>query len=106
MVEAFDREKFAQAVGSKFKVTAENGNSVDVELIQVTPWTERRNQRSFSALFGVPEGYFVEQGMYDFEHAEMGPMQLFVVPVGPINGMPALEALFNFVVREDKSVSG
>ena len=106
MTEVFDREKFEQAVGSKFTVAAPNGASVDLELVRVTPWRERPDQRSFSALFSVPEGVIVEQGMYDFEHKEMGPMQLFVVPVGPINGMPALEALFNFVVHEDESPSG
>lgn len=106
MVEAFDRENFEAVVGSKFKVTAPNEASVELELLQVTPWKERPDQRSFSVLFGVPEGYQVEQGMYDFEHEVMGPMQLFVVPVGPIHGRPALEALFNFLVHEDESANG
>jgi hypothetical protein len=92
-----DRDSFAGVLGSPFTLTAAGGQSVDVELTEVTELKETANQRSFALLFSVPEPYQVEQGLYDLDHKVLGSMQLFLVPVGMDNGRWKLEAVFNLV---------
>lgn len=99
----FDREKFADAKGSKFKLTAADGKSVDIELDVVTELKERANQRSFSVFFTVPQSYFVEQGLYDIQHEVLGDMQLFLVPIITEQPRQELEAVFSFLVRKENT---
>ena len=97
MTAVFDRDSFAGVLGSLFTLTAAGGESVDVELIEVTEQKETDTQRSFALLFIVPEPYQVEQGLYDLDHKTLGSMQLFLVPVGFDNGRLKLEASFNLL---------
>lgn len=97
MSRVFDRVSFAGVLGSPFTLTAAGGQSVDVELTEVTELKETEHQRSFALLFSVPEPYQVEQGLYDLEHKALGSMQLFLVPVGLDNGRLKLEAVFNLL---------
>ena len=52
---------------------------------------------AFSALFLVPTGYNVEQGLYQLEHKQLGRTDLFLVPVGFDQDRLQLEAVFNFL---------
>jgi hypothetical protein len=94
MSEMIDREKFAAEVGTAFVLKAAEDYSVDVTLLTVSELKERPSNRSFSIVFKVPDGYTVEQGLYDLEHTRLGSMQLFLVPVGDNR----LEAVFNLLL--------
>ena len=96
MSEMFSRDRFVGAVGSKFKLTADSGQTVDLELIEVSELRERPSGQSFSIFFAPPEGYTVLQGMFPLAHEELGTMDIFLVPVGDEKGV-RLEALFNFL---------
>jgi|SRR5687768_4450655 len=93
----FDRDTFAPALGSPFTLTAEGGQTVDIELVEVSEWRETPNNRSFSILFSVPEPYRIEQGLYNLDHATLGNMELFLVAVATPKGAPQLEAVFNLL---------
>ena len=106
MLTTFDRDSFAAALGSTFTLTADGGQTVDIELAEVSEWRETPDNRSFSILFSVPEPYRVEQGLYDLENSTLGTVQLFLVPVAMPNGRAQLEAVFNLLKEKNGGVSG
>jgi hypothetical protein len=96
----FDRDRFASALGSSFVIKGAEGGTLDIELVEVSELRERPRQISFSILFLTPESAGVEQGLYDLDHEVLGPMALFLVPVGMEGNRMRLEAVFN-TVRDD-----
>ena len=99
MTELFDRDRLATAIGSTFRLVADSG-SVEIELTEVSDLRERTGGKAFSALFLVPTGYDVEQGIYQLEHEQLGSADLFLVPVGLKQERLQLEAVFNFIDQE------
>ena len=105
MSEEFSRDRFASAVGTPFTMTAKE-RAIDLELIEVSEVRERPHQTSYSILFRVPENQVVEQGLYDLQHADLGEMQLFLVPIIPIGNQMRLEAVFNFLKKQEEPPNG
>ena len=97
----FDREIYSELLGSKFVLNADGGQSVELELTEVSPLKERPGNRSFSLIFTVPEPYKVEQGLFDLQHEKLGDFQIFLAPVGTKKGREELQAIFNFSLEED-----
>jgi hypothetical protein len=95
MTMQFDRDTFAKELGTSFLLKDPEGRSVNVELIEVSEVKERPSQLSYSMLFRVPEDHMVGQGLYDLEHDNLGPMQLFLVPIIPTADGNVLEAVIN-----------
>ena len=106
MKEDFNRDRFITAVGTKFTLTDAEGESVDLELVEVSDPRERPHQISFSIVFAVPENFMVGQGLYDLQHPELGALQLFLVPVMPVGNQFRLEAVFNFLREQPESPNG
>jgi hypothetical protein len=52
-------------------------------------------ERSFSLLFTGPIDLMIEQGMYHFEHKQVGSFSLFIVPMAPSEEAHYYEAIFN-----------
>src|SRR5690606_10365455 len=50
---------------------------------------------SFSATLAAPDGTQLAQGVYALEHPTLGRLELFLVPIGPKDGHPAYEIVFN-----------
>lgn len=96
----FTRENFLEAVGSLFTLSAQNGESVDVELVEVSEQKETARQRSFSITFRVPETHRAIQGLYAVRHETLGEMQLFLVPEGAPASGHDLVAVFNLLKPE------
>ena len=101
----FDRERFAAELGTKFVLKADDGATIDVELIEVSEVKERPRQLSFSMLFQVPDSHTVDQGLYDLEHDNLGAMQLFLVPIVPPSDGKVLEAVINQLRESTPEVS-
>jgi hypothetical protein len=97
----WNRDSFAEAQNTTFKLTAANGESVDVTLVEVTETKETARQRSFSIVFSLPSTHRAEQGLYDVQHETLGDMQLFLVPVGFNEANQEMEAVFN-ILRTDR----
>ena len=93
-MEMIDRDGFAAEVGTGFTLKA-GEHSVEVKLVTVSELKERPSNRSFSLVFQVPDGYTVEQGLYDLDHERLGTLQLFLVPVGDNR----LESVFNLLIE-------
>jgi hypothetical protein len=106
MSDLFNRDRFADALGSLFTMTAAGGKSVDLELAEVSELKQTKTQQAFSIVFLAPEPFKVEQGLYDLKHETMGPLQLFLVPVGMKDGRLQLEAVFNLLRENPPSANG
>lgn len=93
----FDRDKFAEVLGTSFVLKAADGKAMTIELVEVSEAKERPHQLSFAIVFLTPEASIVEQGLYDLEHETLGAMQLFLVPIGMSDGRMRLESVFNML---------
>ena len=100
--EEFSRDRFAAVVGTTFTLSAADDKTLEIELSEVSDLRERPHQQSYSILFRLPENIVVEQGMYDLRHPELGAIQLFLVPIAPVENRMRLEAVFNFLRTEEK----
>ena len=101
MVETFDRDAFAEVLGSNFRIPAAEGKVLDLELIEVSELRRTQFQESFHITFLLPAGYNAPQGLYDMSHETLGAMQLFLVPIGIEDGRLKLEAVFNLLVKPE-----
>ena len=94
MLESFTSETFAPLVGESFRMDVPGG-SLDLLLAEVTPLPSRPTGRQpFTLLFHEPAGRLVPQGMHPMVHPELGPFDLFVVPLGPGPDGMRYEAVF------------
>ena len=93
----FDRNTFAESIGSAFRLSAPSGQTVDLVLKEVSDLKESSGYCSFSIIFNLPEPYMIEQGLYDLAHERLGNIQLFLVPVGKVPDGTQVEAVFTYL---------
>jgi len=92
---------FAGRVGESFEVSGDGVPAVTMELAEVAegsepggrgPHGEERSQ--FSLVFRGPAGRVLPQAIYRLAHAELGELELFLVPLGPDAQGSRYEAAF------------
>ena len=90
--ERFALSMFSKHVGEYFQIRPESGESITVELIEATGrgssggGESAPDTGSFSLLFYDPtatDQAYLHQASYAFEHQALGPIEIFVVPIGP-----------------------
>lgn len=93
------RETFAPYLSQGFRLESERG-SLELELVEAkslasgSPDPERREP--FSLLFRGPAEPVLPQSIRRLEHAELGSLEFFLVPVGPDGaGRMLYEAVFS-----------
>lgn len=99
MIEQWTRDVFAQHLHTPFQVHRTTVPPVTVELVQLTDAPSSPDAESFALLFRGPLSAFLGQGMYRFEHEQMGAADLFIVPVGRDQSGYTYEAVFNRLRR-------
>lgn len=92
-----DAATFAPHRGTAFDVAGDDDAALVLELVEVN---ERGagspgGRAQFSLLFRGPSSPVLAQQIYPLRHAELGELELFLVPVGPIDGGFGYEAAFN-----------
>jgi hypothetical protein len=94
--------RFSEALDSVFRVHIGVSNSIEVKLVEARSGrtTGKVNSsgdhfESFSLIFNGPEDRPIAQGAYSFEHGQIGRFDLFIVPIGKIEGVFQYEAVFN-----------
>jgi hypothetical protein len=96
---AVTAETFEPYVGAAFNVTTEDGPPITVTLAEVTrhsahPGAPRSDP--FALLFHGPVSPPLVQRIHHLSHADLGEMDVFLVPVGPQpGGAQGYEAVFN-----------
>jgi hypothetical protein len=104
-MERFDRpgaqpdfEEFSRCRGGRFEVSVAQGSVVELTLIDATAMPTRSHPARpvpFSVVFLGPKDRRLSQGIHAFEHEELGPFEMFIVPIAPVEQGPRYEAIFN-----------
>ena len=91
-------ESFMPHVGSPFQLQVEGGSAVALELAKAAPLSQGvpGGRVPFSLLFLGPEGAGgLPQRTWTLEHAALGRLDIFLVPLGPVQGRMRYEAVFS-----------
>lgn len=84
MLDAWAVNDFQPLVGSAFEVVLDNAETVSLTLVDVralAPATEQR-RAPFSLLFHGPAQPILAQQTLSLQHATLGTVSIFVVPLG------------------------
>lgn len=88
---------FRDLLNGVFEVHAASGVSVALKLIDVNEKRESPRLEQFSLTFRGPREPALDQRIWRFEHPELGPRDLFAVPLGPDGEGMLYEVIFNRV---------
>jgi hypothetical protein len=95
------RDDFAKHLNTKFRVPTSDGQTLELELTEVTELRQSPRTESFSMIFRAPGDAAPDQRLYQMEHDELGALDIFLVPVGHDKKGLWFEALFNRVVNAE-----
>lgn len=98
MLESLTQKDFLEKVGEEFRIVNRDAPIVLtlVEAIDLSrPDAPGPRRSPFSLVFRGPLAPVMPQRTYALEHASLGRLEIFIVPIGPdANGM-RYEAIFN-----------
>jgi hypothetical protein len=86
---------FAAALHTRFGLREDIPQPIELELVQVSELRSTPRQEMFSILFRGPLETPLVQRIYRMEHAQMGALELFIVPVARNEQGYEYEAVFN-----------
>ena len=101
MLEKCTESVFSECKGSTFRIHVQSKAAVEVVLVDVQghgaqPSGEEPTGRApFSVVFRGPMDVQLAQGTYTVDHDTLGPLDLFLVPIGPDQAGMRFEAVFN-----------
>jgi hypothetical protein len=81
MDDSLTHEAFVQNVNTKFHVSANDTNQVELELAEVSELKQFKAHEQFAVVFRGPLDLFMGQGMRSFDHYKLGRFELFIVPI-------------------------
>src|SRR5262249_7446552 len=97
MLESLTVDTFTTRIGERFRLLADAGTTLTVELIDATTLGSSgsaRGRTPFSLLFRGPMTPVLPQRIYRLDHETLGSLDLFLVPIGPRDGGMVYEAIF------------
>ncbi len=100
MLDTLNKEDFEAHAGSKVQVSLEGESVCELDMVEAVHIGAKiargASRHAFSVLFSGSEDLQLEQRIYHVEHAELGAMELFLVPLGPdpAGGAMLFEAVF------------
>ncbi|MEO8435572.1 MAG: hypothetical protein ABI596_11810 [Pyrinomonadaceae bacterium] len=101
MAATLDHETFSKYLNTKFRVTYGESLALETELSQVGELQLDGQQERFSLFFLGPREPLLNQGMYTFDHDQMGGFTLFMVPMQPHANGTLYEVVFNRLRKSD-----
>lgn len=103
MLDDLTRTSFEPHLNTTFRLHLEDADALDLELIEANDRTpERFDGEQFSLIFKGPPDPFLPQQIYTLEHAAMGRLALFLVPVDQKKDGFRYEAYFNRAVPDEE----
>ena len=100
MLDTVTSERFAAHVGDVFRMQVDASRTIDVELIAVEASAAAARDGTdgrrppFAVLFRGPREPIFPQRMYRLEHATLGALDIFLVPIGFDDRGLRYEAIF------------
>ncbi|MCA9441428.1 MAG: hypothetical protein KC964_11510 [Candidatus Omnitrophica bacterium] len=103
MLEAFTRETFEPLLNMEFEILVKDSVPVPAILIAVKPLVDStgstqggaERREPFSLLFRGKSDCQLPQQIYRFNHPQIGPFEIFIVPIGSDGEGMLYEAIFN-----------
>ncbi len=91
---------FSPYLNQQFRIHLESPLKVDlIEVSDLGPELSAeqaaKRRRPFSLIFRDPNKTYLPQKIYRIEHAELGTLDLFLVPIGPDEHGMCYEVVFN-----------
>jgi hypothetical protein len=86
---------YAEHLNSIFHQRADDGQTVDFELVKVQAKETSPKQEEFSLIFRGPLDLPIMQGMFRLEHEKLGTEDIFLVPISRDAEGVYYEAVFN-----------
>jgi len=100
MIEDMNRGMFAEQLNTVFHAVLQPEDPrVPLELIEVGEQRPSPRVDNYSLLFRGPKEFCLLQSMYPLEHESLGPLDLFLVPVGDRPDGFRYEAIINRLVE-------
>lgn len=99
MLERLTANSFAPAVGDTFVVDAGEAGRLELELLASRPHDpdapdDSGTRAPFTLEFRGPADPVLPQQIYRLEHPSLGPLEIFIVPVGRDESGTTYEAVF------------
>ena len=101
MAASLDHETFSKYLNTKFRVTYGESLAVETELGKVSELQLTGRQERFSLIFRGPSEPMLNQGIYAFDHDQMGGFSLFIVPIQRNENGTQYEVVFNRLRKSD-----
>jgi hypothetical protein len=96
MLDPLKRDTYVPLLDADFTIHFGEDGTLEARLVEVSPLVERGASSSFSLLFLTEPLDGAQQGSYGVEHADIGKVELFLVPVAQTpDGAFQLEAVIN-----------
>ncbi len=100
MLDELQRVTFAECVNTEFRLVDENLPEYCLKLSEVIDRAQTPRQEAFSLIFLGPAEHFLPQGTHKLDHPKLGPLEIFLVPIGQLTGGFQYEAVFNRLLPE------
>ena len=95
MEASLTHEEFSKHTGTTFHARVDENTGVPLELTSVSELKLYPQQEEFTLEFRGPLNMFLDQGVRNFAHDQMGEFELFIVPVKQDAQGFYYEAIFN-----------
>lgn len=86
-------ESFTARVRDTFVLSTANA-TLDLVLSEVEDLGQGQHRRAFSLFFTAPLRPVMPQAIYRLDNPVTGPIEMFLVPLGPENGVFRYQAVF------------
>jgi hypothetical protein len=95
----FNHAEFVSALNTNFQLPMGDASPIDLELVEVTELRSLPKQEMYSIVFRGPRDVMLSQRTYRLEHAQLGTLDLFLVPIGVDEQGYSYEAVFNHLKK-------
>ena len=86
---------FEKLVGHSFSVSEADDCELLLERVDALPKHDESSRQPFALVFKGELLQPLPQGTFELQHAEVGALQIFLVPIGQTEGAFLYEAVFN-----------
>ena len=98
MLDQLSEQSFVPYLNQTFQLQIETSEVLDLELIEVSGLAcsdAEAKRKPFALILRGSKEQVLEQGTFRLQHAAMGGLDLFMVPIGPDDQGMRYEVVFN-----------
>lgn len=95
MLERLTKAQFAAQLETEFVIQLDDIGPVPLQLVEVSERRSTPRHEQFALLFHGPAHVLLHQQLWPLQHAQLGQLELFLVPVGQSQDGFQYEAVFS-----------